>query len=106
MAEINQEPATKLKANSLRMAGKAICTLPTCVAARMPAKMASSTMNHGVVPDWVATTEWCPGGDALTVARFAAFSPEAAFSCEGKRDGFFKVGLPGMVGFSLNGRKE
>jgi hypothetical protein len=43
IAEINQEPATKLKVKSLRIAGKAMCTLPTCVAARMPAMMARST---------------------------------------------------------------
>jgi hypothetical protein len=48
MAEINQEAATKLKCKSLRMAGKAMCALPTCVAARMPAQMARDTTNHAV----------------------------------------------------------
>jgi hypothetical protein len=66
-------------------------------------------MNHGVVPDQAATAECGPGGDVL--AAVGAFSPEGAkgavaLSTDGERDGFFKVGFPGLVGFSLKGRKE
>ena len=101
MAEINQEPATKLKAKSLRMAGKAICALPTCVAARMPAKMARNTINHAVAPVWAVAAGCWPGGEAPAAVGIALFSPEGAkepavFSPEGRREDFFKVGFCGL----------
>ena len=91
MAEINQEPDTKLKAKSLRMAGKAMCVLPTCVAASMPPKMARNTINHAVAPVGVAPA----------AAEIALFSPEGAgesavFSPKGRRKNFFKEGFRGL----------
>src|ERR1700752_4762341 len=88
MAEINQEAATKLKCKSLRMAGKAMCALPTCVAARMPAKMARDPINHAVCPGWPDKAALWPGGDALAAGGLASFSTEwaegsVAFSPEG-----------------------
>ena len=109
MAEINQEPATKLKPKSLRIAGKAMCAFPTCVAARMPAMIARNTINHAVEPDRAVTAGCWPGGDVFVAVGLALFSPEGAkgsvaFPTEGERDGFFKVGFPGLVFF--DGAKE
>jgi hypothetical protein len=91
MAEINQEPATKLKDRSLRMAGKAMCTLPTCVAARMPAMIARNTMDHAVEPGVAATPVCWTGGDALGEVGFSLVSPEGdkgsvVFPTDGKGD--------------------
>jgi hypothetical protein len=107
MAEINQEPATKLKDRSLRMAGKAMCTLPTCVAARMPAMIARNTMDHTVEPGWAATAGCWTGGNAPAEMGFSLSSLEGAkesvvFPTEGGRDGCFKVGLPGLAYFNGN----
>src|SRR5580704_11707478 len=104
MAEINHEPATKLKDKSLRMAGKAMCTLPTCVAARMPAMIARNTMDHAVEPGWAATAGCWRGGDAPAEMGFSLFSPEGVkesvmFATEGGRDGCFKVGFLGRLFF-------
>ena len=101
MAEINQEPDTKLKAKSLRMAGKAMCVLPTCVAASMPPKMARNTINHAVAPVGVAPAGCWPGGEAPAAAEIALFSPEGAgesavFSPKGRRKNFFKEGFRGL----------
>src|ERR1700753_4148684 len=101
MAEINQEPATKLKAKSLRMAGRAMWTFPTCVAARMPAKMARNTMNQAVPLGSSATAACWPDDDKLASVGPAIFSPAGATAPvaspgEGEFDGFFKVGFPGL----------
>jgi hypothetical protein len=78
IVEINHEPATKLKDKSLRMAGKAMCTLPTCVAARIPAEIAGNTMVQAVKPDGAVTAEYRTGGEALAEMGFSLVSPEGA----------------------------
>src|ERR1700756_1431024 len=99
MAEITQEPASKLKAKSLRMAGKAMCAFPTWVAARMPAKVERNTIDHSVLAGGAVGARPGPGGDALAAAGLAFLSREdgkwlVAFSPDRERGVFFKLRFP------------
>jgi hypothetical protein len=99
MAEINQEPASRLKARSLRMAGKAMCAFPTCVAARIPAKIERNTIDHSVLARGAVVAGPGPGGEPLTAVGLAFLSLEGtdglvACSPDGERGVFSKLRFP------------
>jgi hypothetical protein len=81
------------------MAGKAMCAFPTCVAARMPAKIEENTINHSVLAGGAVVAGRWPARDPLTAVELAFLSLEGAeglvaLSPDGEREVFFKLRFP------------